>query len=175
MLASGTSTSQTLQRTSPINTAIFLQLTSVSTRLTEMHYWLYSSIRDCLLHEDKNSEDILAGRDHSTVPLHGGGGGGEISSSANPGLLFSIAGVELAPSLRFRLQMLLHTGLHYLNRIQTSWGGLEAVAVDSSSGMPLQTHMLIMEDRRSRMADIHVVLDKLKASFPSWHQGIWVE
>ncbi|RYO87178.1 hypothetical protein DL766_003984 [Monosporascus sp. MC13-8B] len=95
----------------PVGTAVFLQLSSMSMRLTEMHHWLYSSIYHCL---QRREADLTA---HDSAA-----GDGEEC------LLFSIAGVELIPSPNLRLQMLLQTAVHYLNRIQKSRGRLEALA-----------------------------------------------
>ncbi len=126
-------------------------------RLTEMHYWLYSTISRCLEQEDADvmEKDITASGDNKFT--------------AKP-LLFCIAGVELAPSPHFRLQMLLLVGVHYLGRMQKGLGGLEAHAFDgtSSEGPPdlaLQTHMLTIEYQKGCMAKIRLVLYKLKDAF----------
>jgi hypothetical protein len=141
------------QQPQTISTAVCLQLTSISMRMTEMHHWLYSSIHHCLQQGDSEMmEENGTGDDGSKPP-------------AEP-LLFSIAGVKLSPPPQFRLQMLLHTGVHYLHRIQKK---LEVLGFDGapegSPALPLQTHMLIIEDQRSRMAMIQLVFDKLKEDF----------
>jgi hypothetical protein len=142
------------QESSPFNTAVSLQLTSISMRLVEMHHWLYSSIYRCL----QKDPDAMK---------QGTAGNGD-KSPAQP-LLFSIAGVGLTPSPHFRLQMLLHTGVHYLGRIQKTLSGLEALRFDATSGgspgLPLQTRMLMSEDQKGRMAKIRSILAKLKEDF----------
>ncbi|RYP90653.1 hypothetical protein DL770_003191 [Monosporascus sp. CRB-9-2] len=142
------------QESSPFNTAVFLQLTSISMRLIEMHHWLYSSIYRCLQQDPDTMKQDTAGNGDK--------------SPAQP-LLFSIAGVRLTPSPHFRLQMLLHTAVHYLGSFQKTLNELEALrfgaASEGSRGLPLPTRMLISEDQKGRMAKIRSVLAKLKEDF----------
>ncbi|KAK7225153.1 hypothetical protein V2G26_013156 [Clonostachys chloroleuca] len=141
------------QQSSTINTAVFLQLTSICIRLTEMHYWLYSSIYCYLC----TNTPPVAVRDE----------GDKILTKL---LSFSVAGVDLTPSCpHFRLQMLLHTGVHYLDRIQKSRESLKSFTLDGASeqlpGLALQMHMLITEDQRSNIGNVYTVINKLKQRF----------
>lgn len=144
-------------QSSPIDTAGFLQLASMTIRLTEMHHWLYSSIYRCL---QRGDIDTMMGQEHT---IHDG----DQSPARLPPL--SIAGVELTPSPHFRLQMLLHTGVHYLDRIQRAQGGLKALASDGTTGispnMALQIHMLITEDQKGPMANTRLLLSELQWKF----------
>ncbi|KAI3543681.1 hypothetical protein CABS01_14440 [Colletotrichum abscissum] len=135
----------------PIGTAVYLQVCAMSIRLIEMHYWLYSSIYHCLQRRDAN----FTAQDG-------------VMSDAENGLFISIAGVELIPSPNLRLQMLLQTAVHYLNRVQKARGGLEAIAADAATdglGSPSLASgldKLVSIDERRTMVKIQAVLDKLK-------------
>lgn len=131
---------------SSFTTAVFLQLISISMRLIEMHNWLYSSIHRCLQQDPDTMNQETAGE-----------------PPAQP-LLFAIAGVRLTPTAHFRLQLLLHTGVYYLGRIQKMLGEMEASS-EVSPELPLQTRMLIGGEQKSRMAKILLVLARLKEEF----------
>ncbi|KAI1842499.1 hypothetical protein JX266_011253 [Neoarthrinium moseri] len=144
------------QQSVPFDRAVFLQLTSMSMGLTDMHIWLYTSIHRYVQQQDVEviRQTNKAGEAANTHPNH---------------LLFSIAGVTLEPSPYFWLRIVLETGIHFLGRVQESLDALEIFAFDVESGgsptCAVQTHMLIVEDRRDRMARIQLVLDKLNEKF----------
>lgn len=146
------------QEPSPFNASIFLQLTSISIRLIEMHTWLYTSIYRCLQQEPDTVSQEAAGEPPSA-----------------PQLGFTIAGVRLAPTAHFRLLLILHTGIYYLSRIQKVLGEVEALRVESASevspALPLQTRMLISGDQKGRMAKIRSVLAKLKEEFGIYYSA----
>ncbi|KAI0133745.1 hypothetical protein BJ170DRAFT_715891 [Xylariales sp. AK1849] len=146
----------TQQQSLPFDRAVFLQLTSMGMRLTEMHIWLYSSIHHCVQQQDG---EMVAQDDNAK----------EAANAQPNDLLFSIAGVELEPSPRFWLHIVLQAGVHYLARIQKSLDTLEAFAFDGESEGPsrlaVQTQMLISEDRRGRTARIRSLLDILNKKF----------
>lgn len=137
------------------DTSILLQLISLSMRMAELHYWLYTSIYR-YLQQDPNmlKEDTAGGcgRKSAALPLS-----------------FSIAGVELAPHPHFQLHILLQTGTHYLSRIQKTLSELEGLGSDGTSlrlpSVALPMRMLISEDQETRMAKIWLVLAKLKDEF----------
>lgn len=139
------------KESSSLNTAVFLQLTSISMRLIELHHWIYSSIYRCFQ------------RDPDTVNTDTAG------NCERPPLLFAIAGVRLTPTPFFRLQMLVHAGVYHLGRIQKTLSELEAFrferTLEESPSLPAQTGMLINEDRVLRMAKIRSVLAKLEEEF----------
>lgn len=138
--------SRETQDSSTVTTAVFLQVISISIRLIEMHNWLYSSIHRCLQQDSDPANQETAG-----------------GPPAQP-LLFAIAGVRLTPTAHFRLQLLLHTGVYYLGRIQKILGEMEASS-EVSPALPLQTRMLISGEQKSRMAKIRLVLAELKEKF----------
>lgn len=141
-------------KSSAFDTAVVLQLISISMRLTELHHWFYSTIHRYLQQNPDWMKQATAG-----------------SGSRSPAcsLSFSVAGVELAPHPHFRLQMLLYTGFHYLTRIQKTLSELEALGSDATSqrtpSLARHTRLLISEDQQTRMAKIRLVLAKLKDDF----------
>lgn len=143
--ASAARTAKGLQQPSPVDTAIFLQLSSLSMRLTEMHYLLYSSIHCCLQQGGFESSDK-----DNMVPR----------STMEPPL-FSIAGVKLAQSPLLRLELILHTAVHHLRCIQGSLKGLEALE-SVSTGLSMHAHGLISQDQTACLSKIRLVLGKIK-------------
>ena len=143
--ASAARTAKGLQQPSPVDTAIFLQLSSLSMRLTEMHYLLYSSIH-CFLQQggaEPSDKDNMVPRSTMELPL------------------FSIAGVKLAPSPQLRLELILHTAVHHLRCIQGSLKGLEALE-SVSTGLSMHAHGIISQDQTACLSKIRLVLGKIK-------------
>ncbi|KAG9231686.1 hypothetical protein BJ875DRAFT_468819 [Amylocarpus encephaloides] len=136
------------------DTAVVLQLISISMRLTELHHCLFSTIYRYLQ------------QDPDLMQLGTAGGGDKSPARA---LAISIAGVELVLHPHFQLRMLLYTCVHYLTRIQRSLSELEALVSDGISQRPpnfgRQTRMLIRADQQTRMAKIRVALGRLKDDF----------
>jgi hypothetical protein len=142
------------RESSAFDTAVVLQLISISMRLTELHHWFYSTVHRYL---QQNPDWMRQTTD------------GVSDRPPACSLSFSVAGVDLAPHPHFQLQMLLYTGFHYLTRIQKTLSELEALGSDDTSQRPLElarhTRMLVSEDRQTRMAQIRLVLAKLKDDF----------